>query len=484
MSVMAGGGKTITASSFIHKYQTYFKFVVIVRKRDLVEQFAKSGLDLFGINYAIFMSGHKADLTKRVQVCSKDTIDARNILPFEGEQNVIVMVDECDEYKEWQKELIKRYEYPRSFDVETVGVKNTRFFYFGMTATPYNGLDQFDVAIEPIKPRQLRDRGILVDFKYYIPKVQDFRDVEIKNGAWNAGKIQEKMNSPKMIQEAFKKWLMYGEDRQTMIFCSNKEHSKRMVKFINEQYDRKIAVHCDADTPEQNRIESIKAFREGRIRFICVVRLFIRGTDIPEIGCLLDLAPTLSENNHIQKLGRGSRKNDFYRDCICIDLSNNLINNGHFYQDREIDLASDGKKTKSDLEVVGMYQCGKCFRACEPEDIRKLKACPYCGHGIEFKTVKKKPLSDYMKNKIFMESASEEAIEQRKIINEFKKLLWQKENLGNKYSSNIAREKAQIDILKKYGIDKINGIRGALGLTDEVIEKFNRRYNYKPLDRT
>ena len=463
--MMAGGGKSITAGSFIHKYQSFYKFVLIVRKRNLVEQLASDALDTFGLDYGVFMAGHiKLDLTKSIQVCSKDTMKSRDTFPFEGEDNVVVMIDECDEFPEFQREIIKRYSVSK------------RFFYFGMTATPFNKLDMYDVCIEPITPRELLKKKILVDFKYYIPVQHDLSDIEINNGVFKSSDVSKKFDNPKAIKESFSAWLQYGDNRQTLIFCSNKEHSKRVVDYINSYYGKVVAAHCDADTPQQERRDAIKNFKLGILLFLSNIRLFGRGTDIPEIGCILDLALTLSLNNHIQKLGRGSRQNPIYLDCIVIDYVNNLLNNGHFYQDREVDLSSNYKKGKKDIEVQAMRVCSFCFRAAESW---KNNICCYCGKSNA--PVKKKKMSEYAKKKIFLATASEEQIEQRQMIKDYNSLLWKRRNLGKRYQYDIARQYAHFDLIKKYGLVKVLKVRNAVKLSDETIEEYKRRYEYVPL---
>lgn len=469
LKMMAGGGKSITAGSFIAKYKQFYKFVLIVRKRNLVEQLAEDALETFNLDYSVFMANHeKMDLTKSIQVCSKDTMESRDILPFEGEENVVLIIDECDEFKEYQKKLIKRYS------------KAKRFFYLGMTATPFNGLDHFDVCIEPIKPKELLKSGVLIDFDYKIPKLIDYSDIEIVNGQFKADGVIKKLDNPKKIAEAFNAWLKFGDNRQTLIFCINKEHSKRVVEYINNYYQKEIAIHCDSDTPKHKRKEAIDKFKKGQIRFLSNIRLFTRGTNIVEIGTIWDQAATLSLNNHIQKLGRGSRKNPFYKDCILIDIANNCINNGGFYTDREVDLNSPYKKTKSDLETSQMRVCEACFRGAEPQEFGLKNICPFC--GFSNKPIKIKKLSKYMENKTFLQTATEEQIEQRKMINEYKKELWKKQNLGKKrYRKDIAKEKAHEVMLKKYGLNKLLKIKKTIGLKQESIDKFKRRYEYQPL---
>jgi len=465
--VMAGGGKSITAGSFVAKYIKHFKFVLMVRKRDLVEQLAKDALGTFDLDYSIFMANHpKMDLSKSIQVCSKDTMQSRDTLPFEGEDDIIFIVDECDENTDYQREIIKRYSVSK------------RFFYFGMTATPFNGLDFFDVAIEPIKPKELLKRGILVEYIYHVPPIFNTEELEVIQGEFVTSQINKSLNSPRMIKDSFEWWLKVGENRQTMVFCINQDHGKNVEEYINNYYGMKVAICHDANTPKEERIAGIDAFKRGIYRFLINIGLYVRGTNIIEIGCILDLAPTLKLNRHIQKVTRGSRANPAYNDCLLIDIANNCINNGPVYTERVIDLSSNYKKKKSDLENVMMRVCEKCFRADETAAFGVKNICPFCGHCN--KPIKKKKLSKDAENKIFLESASEEAIEQKRMINEFKKALWKKKNIGKRYRNDIALIYTQQDFMKKYGLEKILKIKKAIWLKDSTVEDYKRK-QYVPL---
>ena len=180
---------------------------------------------------------------------------------------------------------------------------------------------------------------------------------------------------------------------------------------------------------------------------------------------------------HIQKIGRGSRQNPFYSNCILIDIANNLLNNGHFYQEREIDLTSSYKKTKADLDDLQMRVCKKCFRPSETSRFGAKNTCPYCGtyNGV----IKKKQLSKYKQSKIFMENATEEAIEQRKMINEFRKSLWKYKNIGKRYRNDIAIKYACHDLLKKYPNEKVLKIQKSISLTQEIFNEYKRKYEYE-----
>lgn len=459
-----GAGKSKTIVSFIKKYEKHFTFILVVQNRKLVNQLAED-TKLFGLDYGVFMADHDdLDLSKEIQVCSIDTINTRGVHPhIEKEKDIILIIDEADQATSAKfQNMINRY----------MSRTIARTFLIGLTATPYNGLDFFDCYIQPTTALELREEGFLVDYRYYIPKESvDYSDIIISKGEWSTKQVEAKLNTPSMIKSCFESWLRFGENRQTLVFCVNKQHAEATCEYINNYYQRKVAYFIYDKTSDEERNEIINKFNRGEAIFIVNIRIITRGVDIPMIGCILDQASTLKLNLHIQKLGRGSRVNGVYKDCIVIDPAKNVLNLGHFYQVHEINLSKPFKRTKKDLEVLGMKTCSACFRADEPQ-VFKGGLCPYC--GFQNKVDVKPKMTKYQKDKIFMESASEEAIEQRKIINEFKKVLWKKQNLGKKYGYNIAKIKAHIELLDKYGLNKILKIQKSIGLQQNTIEQWQR----------
>ena len=82
-----------------------------------------------------------------------------------------------------------------------------------MTATPYNGLSHFDTAIVPITPEELRRKGVLVDYKYFMPKKNiPLDDVEVQGGEYLKREVSEKLNNPDNVAAAI---AQQGEDNLT-----------------------------------------------------------------------------------------------------------------------------------------------------------------------------------------------------------------------------------------------------------------------------
>jgi superfamily II DNA or RNA helicase len=217
---------------------------------------------------------------------------------------------------------------------------------------------------------------------------------------------------------AVDEWFEFGEHRPTLAFSSTVAASKHLVaEFISRGIP---ALHIDANTPDSERVSAINELEAGRLKVISVVNLFTRGTDIPILGCLLDNSPTLRLNRHIQKLGRGSRKNLLFKNCIVIDMAGNCLTLNHFYYEHELDLQTGIKFTKANIGQA-MSVCAKCFRAAE----RFINGvCPYCGH--ENKAIRKAQ----EKKELVMKRQSPEYIENEVIVKFYNKEIWKRENLA------------------------------------------------------
>lgn len=412
-----GAGKSYTFMTIARQVSEVYRVVLAVRKRDLVEQLVEDA-EKFQLDYGVYMAGHpKFRPRARVQICSIDTLRARQTYPFEDQNKVVVFIDEADE------SLSKGFcDFIAAYPQAKLG---------GMTGTPYNGLYHFNKLVMPITAKELRDQGVLVDFKYFVPRSAiKTDDIEISKGQFNQKQVSEKTTA--IVGDCIEAWLTYGEYRPTLVFAPTVEHSMGIAYRFNGAGIP--AAHCDANTPKAER-ERIKSdFRAGRIKVITNVGLFCRGTNIVEIGTIIDAAPTLSMNRHEQKMGRGSRQNPYFKDCIYIDMASNVLNLGHYYMDRSnmIDLSRPKRLNRTELESRELMRaCKYCFGCFEPSDFKDSK-CPRCGEENKVERKVKTAKGDF-------QEMSPEQIEEQTILKQFRKLWWQYKNLPHfkeKYKGN------------------------------------------------
>lgn len=430
-----GAGKSFTAMTLINQCHEVYDIVLAVRKRGLVQQLADDAAD-FKLPYGVFMAGHKEfDRTAPIQVCSIDTITSRDDYPHVNSEKVIVMIDEADEsLSPGFCKFIEAYPHAK---------------LMGMTATPYNGLHHFTDVVAPITAKELNEQGILVDYDYYVPECAiDTSTVKIRDGQFVKKEVEQK--HAKIIGDVVNVWFQFAEHRPTLVFASNVAHSKEMVKKFN--IAGITAAHCDADTPLEERLNIIEKFKSGIIRVISNVNIFCRGTNIIEIGCIIDAAATIIMNRHVQKMGRGSRGNPFFKNCIYIDMARNVLNLGGFYMDRShmINLKKPYKLNRTLLDNQElMRQCTGCFGCYEPTEF-KGGFCPGCGKKNTVERKIKTGKGSFVK-------ISPEELERQAIVKGFNKMYWQYNNLP--YWKNIyrndkykIRKAVLLKLSRKYGI--------------------------------
>jgi len=329
-----GFGKTVLYAHIIYQCMNVYKIIFVVRTRKLVLQTSELLLKL-KINHGVYMSGSPYfDKENPIQICSIDTIRARGDYPHMDNKKVILIIDEADESKSnTYQNFIDSY--PQAL-------------LLGGTATPYNFLSHFNKLIQPIKPSELRDQGYLVPFKIFAPVLIDIKNIPIEKGEFKNSDVYD--FARKITGDIIETWKKHGKNRRTLCFATNVKHSKEITeKFLLAGIS---AAHIDASTSEDIREYHIDQFKKGLIKVLCNVRLVTRGVDIPEIGCIIDAAPTAKLNLFIQKLGRGSRKNDLYSDCIVIDNAGNCLFHGDPYFDHAVSFDSPAKRLDRKKQIL------------------------------------------------------------------------------------------------------------------------------------
>lgn len=427
-----GGGKSRTFSSVVHDTVMLGTPVVIaVKRRSLISQ-ASANLDEWKIPHGVYMSKHRRFRPQElVQVCSIDTIHARNLYPH-NDKVPLVIIDE-------------------SHDVTPTGTKYTNFFdaypnshFIGFTATPFGDNTLWDAIVHPIEAHELRDQGFLTDVKMFVPNVIDVTNVKIKrNGDYDEKELLKASSDSKIIGDFVRDWKLYSQWRPTVLFAVNVEHSKIITKAFNDEGIS--AVHADATTKSHERVRLIDNFVRGKIQILCSVNIFSTGLDIPSIGAIQICRPTQSLIWHLQGIGRGLRPSPATgkENCIIIDNAGNLLRHGSPYR---VNQAHIGKREKRDPdeEDITIRRCKKCNYVFEAKE----RQCPECGHTNP-------PVERKIKHedgKLIEYNMTEEernALDKKSIMNDTYKL----KNVA--IMKGFKKNWIYYSLKKKYGIDKL-----------------------------
>lgn len=330
------------------------KAVIIVRGRKLVDQASKR-LFREGVDHGVLMANHYAySPMKKTQVCSIDTLRARNIT-LDAD---LIILDEAHLFaSEGDRLYLSQYSYS---------------FIVSVTATPYlqGGLRHIaDKIVHPISMKELIATGYLVPFKYYAPSAPDLSNVEISSSTkdYVSSQLGEVMSKSSLVGDVVSHWKKLAQDKPTICFAVNVAHSNLLVgRFKSAGI---AAEHIDANSSDSERNAAIRRLESGETKVICNVGILGIGVDIPCLGAIVMARPTKSKNLYIQQSGRVTRPfaDKFFG--LLLDHAGNIARHGFPTDDFDVDI--DGKIKKQSASKVKI--CKQCF--CVHEE----KICPECG---------------------------------------------------------------------------------------------------------
>ena len=358
LHLATGAGKTHCFSYMLKQcHEKNTKAIMVVRGRDLVDQ-ASERLEHEDVPHGVLMAGHqKFDLSKNIQICSIDTINARSIYP---EASFIVI----DEVHMAGSESFKKFieHYPDAF-------------ILGVTATPYGDADLTHVVkdvVAPIPIQNLIDQGYLVDAKYYsAPEYIDLSDVKITKGDYNEKQLSEKMSDIKLIADIVGAYKKHGDNRKSLCFAVNIEHSKKIAQSFNDSGIP--AIHLDAKASREERLAAIEGLKDGVYKVITNVGIFTTGVDIPFLECIIMARPTKSYNLFIQMLGRGTRIYPGKEYFLVLDHGQTVSEHGFITMNRDISI---NKERRNKNGAAPVKQCPECFAI----NFAAASKCVLCDH--------------------------------------------------------------------------------------------------------
>ena len=117
------------------------------------------------------------------------------------------------------------------------------------------------------------------------------------------------------------------QDRHSvLIFAAGVDHA-RHIQSVLESYRQECGLVC-GDTLPFERAETLKRFKEGKLKFLVNVNVLTTGFDAPNIDCVVLLRPTNSPGLYYQMVGRGFRIDPSKNDCLVLDFGSNILRHG------------------------------------------------------------------------------------------------------------------------------------------------------------
>lgn len=288
-----GAGKTRSAAEMVDlAYKKGTPTLWLADRKELVEQASDAFTDL-GIPHGLILPGHKPSEDELILCGTIQSFLARNRRgSFDPAHIRLIVLDEAHraESRSYQ-ELLSLY-------------PNARVV--GLTATPVRGDGKglgrtFGGMVQPVSIRALMDEGYLVQPRYFVPSELDLIAAREGRGDYTQRELDAIANSnPQLIGDVVSTFARVCPDRRAVVFPCNIAHSRALEDAFNSVGIP--AVHIDGQTPDGERQERMRAFREGEYQILTSVNIAIEGLDVPDVSAVVMARPTRSERIWIQCL--------------------------------------------------------------------------------------------------------------------------------------------------------------------------------------
>lgn len=225
------------------------------------------------------------------------------------------------------------------------------------------------------------------------PQQIDVAGVAVRRGDYVTAELAERVDKPSITGDAIAHWQQHANGLRAVAFCVSVEHARHVADEFTAAGIP--AAYIDGDMDDDQRDRAIIGFAEGRVQVLTNVNIVSEGFDLASIAqmdvtidCLIDLAPTQSLINYMQRVGRALRPAPG-KVAVLLDHAGNILRHGLPDDHREWSLEGRkkrGKKADNDNEGEDAVRiCPACRSYHRPWEKRTedgLEMCPHddCGH--------------------------------------------------------------------------------------------------------
>lgn len=393
-----GAGKTVVFSHIALSAATKGRRVLILAHRDQLIKQASRKLNDNNLRHGIIMAGYTPDYAASVQLASVQTLVRRlDKVRFKPD---LIIIDEC--HLSAAASYLKVLE---AFQDALV---------LGVTGSPcrldnkplgreFGGV--YDFMVTGISIRQLIERGFLVRPAVYAPAEQiDLSGIKKSMGDYKTDELAAVVDKPKLIGDAVDQYQKICPGVPAVAWCVTVQHAQHVADEFNARGINAVMLCGDHDTAYRD--DTLKKLATGEVQVVTFVGILVEGVDVPEIGAVLMLRPTMSLASYLQVIGRGLRPAPGKDCCYVLDHAGLSFKHGLADEEREWSLDWGEKKKKGKKKEteapVDVIQCKGCYAVFSP-DAGKLAAtvrtiadptfsaaccCPGCGKVVETKARK------------------------------------------------------------------------------------------------
>lgn len=300
-----GAGKTRTFSSIPDYLSIKGRMLVIIHREELARQSVKA-LQFCNPTRTVGleMADSYSSSLDQIVVASIQTIGrsgSSRLTKFNPESFDVIVCDEA------HRSIADSY--MTVFNHFKVFEPDCKILLLGVTATVSRGDRQglnkvYQAITDDLSILWGIKNGWLVDLR----GVRVRSDVVLDNVHTRAGdlakdELGEAVNVSPRNEMIAKAWLAKGEDRRSLVYGVNVEHTKAIAAAF-----RKNGVPAEAIWgSDPDRADKLKAHRANEFKVLANCEILTEGYDDPGIGCIVMARPTKSEGLYTQIVGRGTR---------------------------------------------------------------------------------------------------------------------------------------------------------------------------------
>lgn len=312
--VLATGlGKTVIFSHIAKHYVERGRVKILAHRTELIEQAASKVRHCIGINPGIEKAEHYSPESSmwgapRVVVGSVQTQiaghgEGRRMHRFNPDDFSLLIIDEAhhavaDSYRG----VVDHYR------------QNPNLKLLGVTATP-DRKDKLAMGMMfadcPFRMdiRDGLDQGYLVPIVAQMIEVHglDLSACKTTGGDLNGADLRRCISADERILLGFAAAIVENaSQRKTLVFCDSIDNAMTLTQMLNAHRDYSANL-ITGKTPDDQRSELIRQFREGGYQYQVNVGIATEGYDVPDISCIALCRPTKSRALYTQMVGRGTR---------------------------------------------------------------------------------------------------------------------------------------------------------------------------------
>ena len=292
-----GSGKTELAMAMIHRAVARgHRVAFLVERLVLIEQ-TVARLAAAGIPTGVQQAGHSGGSLYPVQVCSQQTLEARDQWPTAE----LVIVDECHVQRRRVTQWLRH------------GLTD-RQVVIGLTATPFaRGLGTtYEQLVTVRTTNALIDEGWLIPLRVFAATPIDMTGAttDAKTGEWREKDLTER--GRRIVGDIVSTWVtrtgaIWGGPVKTLVFSATVAHGADLCAAFTAAGYRFAQVSYQ-DGHGGDRAQRIEQFRRGDLDGLISVDVLTRGFDVPDVLCLVDAHPYAQAlGAYLQQLGRVMR---------------------------------------------------------------------------------------------------------------------------------------------------------------------------------